>query len=207
MMELAMTNEFSSARTWVIASHNAGKIKEIGALIAPFGVRAIGAGQAGLVEPEETEDSFEGNALLKARAAAAASAEVSLADDSGLAVEALGGAPGIHSARWAGEPRDFVRAMERVEHELTLAGATNRRARFVCALALVHPQGKEAVFTGTVDGTLVWPPRGRQGFGYDPIFVPDGHTQTFAEMDPDRKQAISHRAEAFARLVSTVFGA
>lgn len=202
-----MTNVFSSARTWVIASHNAGKIKEIGELVAPFGLRATGAGEAGLAEPEETEDSFEGNALLKARAAASACGQVALADDSGLAVEALGGAPGIYSARWAGEARDFNRAMERVEHELTLAGAANRRAQFVCALALVHPEGKEAVFTGTVDGTLVWPPRGEQGFGYDPIFVPDGHTQTFAEMDPDRKQAISHRAEAFARLVRTVFGA
>lgn len=202
-----MSNVFSSARTWVIASHNAGKIREIDTLLAPFGLGAIGAGDAGLEEPEETEDSFEGNALLKARAAASASGEVSLADDSGLAVEALGGAPGIYSARWAGEPRDFARAMERVEHELALAGATNRRAQFVCVLALVHPQGKEAVFTGTVDGTLVWPPRGEGGFGYDPIFVPDGHTETFAEMDPDKKQAISHRAEAFARLVNTVFGA
>lgn len=201
-----MGNVFSDARTWVIASHNAGKIKEIAGLVSAFGLRVTGAGEAGLDEPEETEDSFEGNALLKARAAARACGEVALADDSGLAVEALGGAPGIHSARWAGEPRDFSRAMERVEEALRADGATNRRASFVCALALVHPAGKEAVFTGRVDGTLVWPPRGEKGFGYDPMFVPDGYTQTFAEMDPGTKRAISHRADAFARLVATVFG-
>ncbi|TGY88875.1 RdgB/HAM1 family non-canonical purine NTP pyrophosphatase [Marinicauda algicola] len=202
-----MSNVFADADRWVIASHNAGKIREIAELVAPFAIRVTGAGEAGLPEPEETEDTFEGNALLKARAAAAASGAVALADDSGLAVEALGGAPGIHSARWAGEERDFARAMEKVENALRAEGNTNRRARFVCALALVHPDGKEAVFTGTVEGTLVWPPRGEQGFGYDPIFVPDGHTQTFAEMDPEKKRAISHRADAFARLVAAVFAA
>lgn len=202
-----MSNVFADADRWVIASHNAGKIREIAELVAPFAIRVTGAQEAGLPEPEETEDTFEGNALLKARAAAAASGAVALADDSGLAVEALGGAPGIHSARWAGEERDFARAMEKVENALRAEGNTNRRARFVCALALVHPGGKEAVFTGTVEGTLVWPPRGGQGFGYDPIFVPDGHTETFAEMDPEKKRAISHRADAFARLVATVFAA
>ncbi|WP_375283097.1 RdgB/HAM1 family non-canonical purine NTP pyrophosphatase [Marinicauda pacifica] len=196
---------FAAADTWVIASHNAGKIKEISALIEPFGLTAIGAEEAGLPEPEETEDSFEGNALLKARAAARVSGKVALADDSGLAVEALDGAPGIYSARWAGAPRDFYRAMEKVEAELEKRGTTNRNARFVCALALVHPDGEEAVFVGTVDGALVWPPRGDRGFGYDPVFVPDGHTATFAEMEPAAKHAMSHRADAFSQLVSAVF--
>ena len=182
---------FATAHTWVVASHNAGKIKEISALIEPFGLTAIGAEEAGLPEPEETEDSFEGN--------------VALADDSGLVVEALDGAPGIYSARWAGEPRDFYRAMEKVEAELEKRGTTNRNARFVCALALVHPDGEEAVFVGTVDGALVWPPRGDRGFGYDPVFVPDGHTATFAEMEPAAKHAMSHRADAFSQLVSAVF--
>ena len=182
---------FATAHTWVVASHNAGKIKEISALIEPFGLTAIGAEEAGLPEPEETEDSFEGN--------------VALADDSGLVVEALDGAPGIYSARWAGEPRDFYRAMEKVEAELEKRGTTNRNARFVCALALVHPDGEEAVFVGTVDGALVWPPRGDRGFGYDPVFVPDGHTATFAEMEPAAKHAMSHRADAFSQLISAVF--
>ena len=184
----------------VIASHNAGKVREIGELLAPVGVTAVSAADLGLPEPEETEDSFAGNALLKARAAAAASGRPALADDSGLTVRALDGEPGIHSARWAGPERDFALAMERVNR--ALGDAADRRAAFVCALAVARPDGAEAVFEGTVSGHLTWPPRGDRGFGYDPIFVPDGHAPTFSEMAPDAKHAMSHRANAFAKLLS-----
>ncbi len=184
----------------VIASHNAGKVREIGELLAPVGVKAVSAADLGLPEPEETEDSFAGNALLKARAAAAASGRPALADDSGLTVRALDGEPGIHSARWAGPERDFALAMERVNR--ALGDAADRRAAFVCALAVARPDGAEAVFEGTVSGHLTWPPRGDRGFGYDPIFVPDGHAPTFGEMAPDAKHAMSHRANAFAKLLS-----
>ncbi len=184
----------------VIASHNAGKVREIGELLAPVGVTAVSAADLGLPEPEETEDSFAGNALLKARAAAAASGRPALADDSGLTVRALDGEPGIHSARWAGPERDFALAMERVNR--ALGDAADRRAAFVCALAVARPDGAEAVFEGTVSGHLTWPPRGDRGFGYDPIFVPDGHAPTFGEMAPDAKHAMSHRANAFAKLLS-----
>ncbi len=184
----------------VIASHNAGKVREIGELLAPVGVTAVSAADLGLPEPEETEDSFAGNALLKARAAAAASGRPALADDSGLTVRALDGGPGIHSARWAGPERDFALAMERVNR--ALGDAADRRAAFVCALAVARPDGAEAVFEGTVSGHLTWPPRGDRGFGYDPIFVPDGHAPTFGEMAPDAKHAMSHRANAFAKLLS-----
>lgn len=197
---------FSTVTEWVIASHNKGKIKEIADLIAPYDVAAIGADAVGLPEPEETETTFAGNALLKARAGAKASGRVALADDSGLEVTALGGAPGIYSARWAGEPRDFHRAMERVHRELDEKAATDRSARFVCALALAHPDGTERVFEGAVSGEIVWPPRGDKGFGYDPVFQPDGHKITFAEMAPEAKHAMSHRADAFAQLVRAVFG-
>lgn len=197
---------FAEAPEWVIASHNAGKIREIADLIAPFGLRAIGAHEAGLDEPEETEDSFSGNALLKARAGAATSGRVSLADDSGLAVTALGGAPGVYSARWAGSPRDFNAAMARVHEDLDAKGARDRSARFVCVLALSHPDGATATFEGAVDGQIVWPPRGDQGFGYDPVFQPDGHDRTFAQMDAAEKHALSHRARAFAAMTDAVFG-
>ena len=184
----------------VIASHNAGKVREIGELLAPLGVTTLSAGVLGLPEPEETEDSFAGNALLKARAAAAAAGLPALADDSGLAVRALGGDPGIRSARWAGPERDFAAAMDKVNR--ALGEAADRRAAFICALALARPGGAEAVFEGTVAGRLTWPPRGDRGFGYDPIFVPDGHETTFGEMEPAAKHAISHRDRAFAKLLA-----
>jgi XTP/dITP diphosphohydrolase len=182
------------------ATHNAGKVEELKALFEPHGFQVVSARELGLDEPEETEATFAGNALLKARAAAKATGLPALSDDSGLAVTALDGAPGIYSARWAGEPRDFYRAMERVEAELAASGSADRSARFVCALAVVWPDGREAVFEGDVHGHLVWPPRGTNGFGYDPVFVADGETITFGEMDPDRKHAMSHRAAAVKKL-------
>ncbi|MGY6661243.1 MAG: RdgB/HAM1 family non-canonical purine NTP pyrophosphatase [Glycocaulis sp.] len=198
---------FREAPLWVLASHNAGKIKEIADLVAPFSITVKGAGEMGLEEPEETEKTFSGNALLKARAAAKASGAVALADDSGLEVSALGGEPGVYSARWAGPEKDFRLAMETVEAKLAASGSTDRSARFVCVLALVHPDGAELVFEGEVKGDLVWPPRGDQGFGYDPVFVARGETRTFAEMGTAEKKALSHRAAAFGKLTDTVFGA
>lgn len=186
------------------ATHNTGKVAELKALFAPYGFEVVSALELDLPEPEETEVTFAGNALLKARAAARASGLPALSDDSGLAVTALGGAPGIYSARWAGEPRDFYRAMERVESELQSSGSKDRSAKFVCALAVVWPDGQEAVFEGEVYGTLVWPPRGERGFGYDPVFVADGETLTFGEMEPDRKHAMSHRAKAVEKLRSAL---
>lgn len=187
----------------VIASHNRGKVREIADLLAPFGAGIVSAGDLGLDEPEETGETFVANAELKARAAALGSGLPALADDSGLVVAALGGAPGIHSARWAGEHRDFAFAMCRVEE--ALAGKSDRRAHFVCALSLCWPDGACSTFEGTVYGTLVWPPRGERGFGYDPMFVPDGHDITFGEMDPAAKHAISHRADAFRKLIAACF--
>lgn len=182
------------------ATHNRGKVDELTALFAPYGFEVVSALELGLDEPEETETTFAGNALLKARAAVKASGLPALSDDSGLAVNALGGEPGIYSARWAGEPRDFYAAMERVEAALKASGSADRSAKFVCALAVVWPDGQEAVFEGEVHGALVWPPRGTRGFGYDPVFVADGETLTFGEMDPDRKHAMSHRADAVKKL-------
>jgi XTP/dITP diphosphohydrolase len=188
----------------VIASHNPGKIEEISALLAPFAVAVVSAGSLGIPEPEETGDTFEANATLKARAAAEASGLPALADDSGLVVPALGGAPGIYSARWAGAAKDFRAAMERVNREL---GDRDRRATFVAVLALAWSDGSHArdvhveLFRGEVQGNLVWPPRGDRGFGYDPMFVPAGGALTFGEMDPAEKHKISHRARAFAKLV------
>ena len=199
-------NVFSQASRWAIASHNKGKIREIADLIGPRGLTAEGADSLGLPEPEETETTFTGNALLKARAGAQASGLVALADDSGLEVAALDGAPGVYSARWAGEPRDFYAAMDKVRTELEARGAADRSARFVCALALAHPGGETRVYEGEVRGTLSFPPRGDKGFGYDPIFIPQGHAVTFAEMDPETKHAMSHRADAFRQLVADVFG-
>ena len=198
-------NVFSQASKWAIASHNKGKIREIAELIGPYGLTAEGADSLGLPEPEETENTFTGNALLKAKAGAQASGLVALADDSGLEVAALDGAPGIYSARWAGEPRDFYAAMDKVRAELDARAASDRSARFVCALALAHPGGETRVYEGQVRGTLTFPPRGDKGFGYDPIFVPDGHAVTFAQMDPAAKHAMSHRADAFRQLVADVF--
>jgi XTP/dITP diphosphohydrolase len=187
----------------VIASHNPGKVEEIEALLMPYGVAAIGAGALGLAEPEETGASFEANAALKARAASAASGLPALADDSGLVVPALDGAPGIYSARWAGPTKDFRMAMERVQREL---GDKSRHAHFVAVLALGWPDGGIENFRGEVHGQLTWPPRGERGFGYDPIFVPDGYTMTFGEMAPEDKHHISHRARAFAKLAEACFG-
>jgi XTP/dITP diphosphohydrolase len=182
----------------VIASHNQGKVEEISALLAPLAIGTVSAGALGIVEPEETGDSFEANAALKAKAAADASGLPAIADDSGLVVPALGGAPGIYSARWAGPAKDFRVAMQRVHREL---GDRDRSARFVAVLALAWPDGDLELFCGEVAGKLVWPPRGERGFGYDPIFVPEGGVATFGEIEPAQKHRISHRACAFAKLV------
>jgi XTP/dITP diphosphohydrolase len=186
----------------VVASHNAGKVREIGDLLAPLGVEAVSAGDLGLPEPEETEDSFVGNALLKARAASEASGLPALADDSGLEVTALAGAPGVYSARWAGPTRNFDVAMARVTS--LLAAEDDRSARFVCALALVSPGADPLVVEGEVRGSIAAAPKGRLGFGYDPIFVPHGSFKTFAEIEPAQKHAISHRAQAFAKLLAAL---
>ncbi len=188
----------------VIATHNAGKLREIAALVAPHGVAAVGAGALGLAEPEETAPDFFGNARLKAQAAAQASGLPSLADDSGFCVAALGGAPGVVSARWAGAARDFGAAMARVRREV--GEASDRRAWFVCALCLGWPDGHTDSFLARVDGGLAWPPRGGNGFGYDPIFVPAGFTLTFGEMTHEAKEAISHRARAFAQFAAACLG-
>ncbi|MEM1344768.1 MAG: RdgB/HAM1 family non-canonical purine NTP pyrophosphatase [Pseudomonadota bacterium] len=195
-------------KTLVLASHNKGKLVEIADLVRPFGIEALSAGDLGLPEPEETEDTFIGNALLKARAAVAGSGKPALADDSGLAVDALGGAPGIYSARWAETPqgRDFAHAMQTVWDELDAQEVPQpRTASFICALALVWPDGHEESFEGQVSGRLIWPARGDKGFGYDPMFLPDNREQTFGEMDPEAKHAISHRAVAFRKLVRACF--
>lgn len=188
----------------VVASHNSGKVREIAALLAPLGVEAVSAAALNLPEPEETETTFAGNAALKARAAAEASGLLSLADDSGLEVFALGGDPGVYSARWAGPSKDFGAAMQRVRDELEAKGATDLSARFVCALALAQPGGAVDVFEGEVRGSLVWPPRGTQGFGYDPIFQPIGHTRTFGEMSHEEKLPLTHRTRAFEKLIAAL---
>ena len=192
-----MSRRLDRGERLVIASHNPGKLDEIAALLGPFGIETIGAGALGLPEPEETGASFEENAALKARSAAEAAGLLALADDSGLVVPALGGAPGIYSARWAGPDKDFRAAMERVHREL---GEKSRRAHFVAVLALAWPDGAIALFRAEVHGRLTWPPRGERGFGYDPIFVPDGYEMTFGELDA-AKRRISHRARAFEKLV------
>jgi XTP/dITP diphosphohydrolase len=193
----------------VAATHNKGKLAEIRDLLAPFGVDVVGAGDLGLAEPEEVGDSFAANAELKARAGARAAALPALADDSGLCVAALDDEPGVRSARWAGEERDFSAAMARIERELKSRGAPPPwRAHFVCVLALAWPDGHIEAFEGRVDGRLVFPPRGTAGFGYDPIFIPRGHARSFGEMSArekhglpaDGSQALSHRARAFQKL-------
>ena len=195
----------------VIATHNPGKLREIRELMQPFGIECVGAAELDLPEPEETGTTFVDNADLKARQAADLSGLPALADDSGLAVDALGGRPGIFSARWAEDEagnRDWRRAMERVWQEVEARGPeAGHDAHFVCALALAWPEdGQAESFEGKVHGTLVWPPRGERGFGYDPMFVPVGGTQTFGEMEPAAKHAISHRADAFAKLVKWLGG-
>ncbi len=189
----------------VVASHNAGKVREIRDLLSPYGIEAVSAADLGLPEPEETEETFAGNAHLKARSAATAANLPALADDSGLEITALGGAPGVFSARWAGAERDFAAAMARVKRELKAARAEDHSARFVCALALAWPDGHAEIFEGEARGALVFPPRGDKGFGYDPIFVPEGATETFGEMAPQRKHAMSHRADAFGKLIGGCF--
>lgn len=197
-----MARRFSETRL-VIASHNAGKVREIADLLAPYSVEVVSAGKLGLDEPEETGETFLENAELKARAAALAAGLPALADDSGLSVTALDGEPGIRSARWAGPSRDFAYAMERVEREI--GDAEDRSAQFVCALSLCWPDGHCETFEGRVDGVMVWPPRGDKGFGYDPAFLPDGSALTFGEMAPEAKHAISHRAHAFRQLIAACF--
>ncbi|MEJ1159694.1 RdgB/HAM1 family non-canonical purine NTP pyrophosphatase [Prosthecomicrobium sp. N25] len=203
-----MPRKLESGRL-VVATHNKGKLVEINDLIAPYGLEAVSAGSLGLPEPEETGLTFEANAELKARAAAEASGLPALADDSGLAVVALGGDPGIYSARWAGPDKDFGRAMRNVEELLQQKGAVTpdaRRAYFVAALCLCWPDGHQETFRGEVHGMLVWPPRGERGFGYDPMFLPDGETRTFGEMTAEEKHGrgpgrdgLSHRARAFSQ--------
>jgi XTP/dITP diphosphohydrolase len=192
--------------TLVVASHNPGKVREIRDLLMPFRLHVVGANELELEEPVESEKTFAGNAALKASAAAHATGHPALADDSGLMVRALGGAPGIYSARWAGPEKDFTLAMKRVERELLEAGVADRSAKFVCALALAAPHEDVEIFEGEVQGMLVFPPRGDHGFGYDPIFVADGMSQTFGEIEPATKHGMSHRARAFEKLVrSAVF--
>ncbi|MFN3423328.1 MAG: RdgB/HAM1 family non-canonical purine NTP pyrophosphatase [Novosphingobium meiothermophilum] len=199
----------------VIATHNAGKLREIQALLAPYGIECLSAGALGLPEPAETGTTFVENALIKARAAAEAAGLPALADDSGLCVDALGGAPGVYTADWAeadvfegGPGRDWYMAMGKVEGKLAELGPDARRTcHFACVLAIAWPDGRIAVYEGRAQGTLTWPPRGTMGFGYDPVFVPLGDNRTFAELDPAQKHAISHRADAFAKLVADQFSA
>ncbi|MCE7027603.1 RdgB/HAM1 family non-canonical purine NTP pyrophosphatase [Jiella avicenniae] len=201
----------------LVASHNKGKIWEIRELMEPFGFEVTSAAEKGLDEPEETGTTFEENAEIKALAAMKATGLVSLSDDSGLAIEALDGAPGVYSADWAGEPRDFAMAMRNVEEKLQAAGATTpdrRRATFVAVLCLARPGEEPIFFRGEVDGTIVWPPVGDKGFGYDPIFLPDGESRTFGEMmsaekhawEPGQKTALSHRARAFQKFAKVALG-
>lgn len=197
-----MTRRFSGDRL-VVASHNPGKVREIDDLLRPFAVEPVSAGTLGLPEPVEDGLTFVANAIIKAKSATERSGLPALSDDSGLAVSALDGAPGIYSARWAGPDKDFDHAMKRVQDEV--GDNPDRSAQFICALALAWPDGHLEVFEGTVDGTLVWPPRGELGFGYDPMFRPHGYDETFGEMNPDRKHQMSHRADAFRQLVAACF--
>jgi len=200
-----MARQFDGNRL-VIASHNQGKVREIADLLAPFAIDVVSAGELGLPEPEETGTTFAENAALKARASVAGSGLPALADDSGFSVAALGGAPGIHAARFATRQdgsRDFDWAMERV-HEAA-DGSGDKTCWITCALALAWPDGHVEIFEGRVEGTLAWPPRGKLGFGYDPIFVPNGYAETFAEMSPEAKHAISHRAIAFEKMIAACF--
>ncbi len=192
----------------VIATHNPGKLREMRELLAPYGIEATSVGELGLSEPDETGADFIANALIKARAAAKGAGLPALADDSGLCVEALDGAPGIYSARWAGERKDFAAAMARIEQEVKQSGSSSRRAHFVAALAVAWPDGAEEIFEGKVFGDLTFPTRGTRGFGYDPCFTPDSHSRTFGEMSAEEKhgvptdgsEALSHRARAFQML-------
>jgi len=202
-----VTRKFTSDRI-LIATHNAGKLEEMAQLFAPRGVQVVGAAELGLPEPEETETTFVGNARIKAHAAAKATGMPALADDSGIEVDALDGAPGVYTADWAETPdgRDFVMAMTKTHRLLEEKNAPHpRHARFCATLVLAWPDGHDEIYPGTVEGTLVWPMRGTLGHGYDPLFQPDGHDITFGEMDADQKNAISHRADAFAKLIKGCF--
>ncbi len=195
--------------TLLVATHNTGKLEEIAHLLEPFCVSVIGAGEKGLPEPEETETTFVGNARIKAHAAAKATGLPALSDDSGLEIDALNGAPGVYTADWAetGNGRDFVMAMTRAHEELVNSGAEQPwAARFRCTLVLAWPDGHDEVFVGTIDGQITWPMCGDQGHGYDPIFQPNGHEESFAQMDRWAKNKISHRADAFQKFVTSCFG-
>lgn len=202
-----MSRKFTETRI-LIATHNTGKLEEMAQLFAPYGVSVVGAAEMGLAEPDETENTFVGNAQIKAHAAAVATGLPALADDSGIEVEALDGAPGVYTADWAETPngRDFIMAMTKTHNLLKDKSAPHpRRARFCATLVLAWPDGHDEVFAGKVNGTLVWPMRGAVGHGYDPMFQPDGHKITFAEMEADQKNAISHRADAFTKLIACCF--
>ncbi|MDX2263967.1 MAG: RdgB/HAM1 family non-canonical purine NTP pyrophosphatase [Hyphomicrobiales bacterium] len=192
--------------TLVIATHNPGKVWEIGQLMEPFGVKCVAAGDLGVPEPEETGATFAENAQLKAAVSGFATGLPALADDSGIEVHDLDGAPGIYAARWAGPGKDFTVAMQRVQDELTAKGLENgpRRATFVCVLAYMAPGENTVTFEGRVEGRLTWPPKGANGFGYDPMFIPDGYDETWGEMQPAKKYAMSHRAVAFAKFKAAV---
>ena len=208
-METHVTRRLPRGTRLVVASHNGGKVREILDLVAPHGLSVVSAADLGLPEPEETGSTFAENAHLKAAAGARAADLPALSDDSGLEVEALGGAPGIFSARWADRARNFAPAMQRVANALKQRGAWQHegpRANFTAVLCLAWPDGEAALFEGKVYGHLVWPPRGSKGFGYDPMFVADGHVLTFGEMEPDAKHAISHRARAFHEFARTCLG-
>lgn len=198
----------------VIATHNAGKLREMRELLAPYGIEAVSAGALGLIEPDETGTTFRANARIKAEAATKTTKLPAFADDSGIVVEALDGAPGIYSARWAGESKDFDAAMQAIENLLQEKKTTDRRAHFISALCVAWPDGHLEEFEGRVDGVLVWPPRGTAGFGYDPMFLPEGHSRTFGEMDADEKhglppkgKGLSHRARAFVKLANACLSA
>ena len=197
-----------TGKTLLVATHNAGKLSEIASLLEPFGISVTGAAERGLREPDETETTFEGNARIKAHAAARATGLPSLADDSGIQIDALNGAPGVYTADWAetADGRDFEMAMNKAHDRLLASGAAPPwRGRFCCTLVLAWPDGHDEVFPGTAEGQIVWPMRGDHGHGYDPIFQPDGYCVTFAEMAPDVKNRISHRADAFNKLVKLCF--
>jgi XTP/dITP diphosphohydrolase len=202
-----MTRRFTGGRL-LVATHNAGKLEEMAHLLTPYGVTVVGAAEMNLPEPEETEETFVGNARIKAHAAAKATGLPALSDDSGIEIDALSGAPGVHTADWAETPlgRNFKMAMERAHSELEDSGAPQPwTARFCCTLVLAWPDGHDEVFPGVMNGRVVWPMRGEQGHGYDPIFEPDGHDKTFGEMDRWEKNRISHRADAVAKLVAGCF--
>jgi XTP/dITP diphosphohydrolase len=191
----------------LVATHNAGKLEEFRQILAPFNVTVVSAGEAGLTEPAETETTFEGNARIKAKAAMVGCGLITIADDSGLCVDALGGAPGVYTADWAGPTRDWMMAMRTVEEKLQAVGAATpdkRSAQFMATLCVLWPDGHEEIFVGRVPGHLTWPPRGKLGHGYDPVFVPDGEVQTFGEMPHEKKNLLSHRAKALEKMVQAL---